>query len=346
MNRDVFAEWMKLQGKKVVKSESTYWHSQGIRMLQAFPDHMLIHPDQEELTELLVRNKTLGVRYSTSLEHNPGKISYHVICDTRNFSILSVPHAKRPTVRKALRECVVEPITFDKYAREGWDLYRDTLARQERHLDLSFSQWQRRCMAAKELNGFEVWGASVNGVLASAILACTIDDYAYLLVQSSRTSLLKKLPNNALIFGLTESLLRRPEIRVVHYGVHSLHAAVGVDEFKLHMGYRLTPVRQTVVFHPIVQRLANEAFYKSISFAQKRWHRSNFLMKAEGFMRFYLEGRLPICRQRFPEILTDERDRILAAACRDGHLGSQFPECLNCEVEFEIGLIQQPIRTL
>jgi hypothetical protein len=97
--------------------------------------------------------------------------------------------------------------------------------------------------------------------------------------------------NNALSFVVTQTMLSRPGVKSILYGLHSLDAPASVDEFKFRMGYTAKPVRQRVVFHPCLKPIFNHYSHAAVQ-RLLAWRPGDpILAKAEGMMRFYLERR-------------------------------------------------------
>lgn len=303
MNPGTFAEWLRRQGHNVVRTPSSWWFDQGPRVYQAFPYHWLIRPDREELIGFLRRTRSLGLRYSTDLDFPEGCISYHAVYQGEEYHLEQLGRWARKNVRRGLKNCVVEPITFERVAREGWDLQIDTLDRQGRRLEVERRVWERRCQAAGELPGFQAWGALVDGSLAASVITFLMDDTIYMLYQQCKRQYLTAHVNNALGFEVTRQAILRPEVRGILYGLHSLDAPPSVDEFKFRMGYQAKPVRQRVVFHPLLAPLFNPLTHRILSRGRRWKPGSPTLAKAEGMVRFYLQGRRPLGEQVWPDIL-------------------------------------------
>ena len=69
------------------------------------------------------------------------------------------------------------------------------------------------------------------------------------------------------------------------------------------MGYTAKPVRQRVVFNPLLSPLFNSATHAALR-QFRRWLPENpTLAKSEGLIRFYLEGKRALDQQRWPEAL-------------------------------------------
>lgn len=311
MNAEVFADWMRRQGHHVIKTENSYWHSQGPRVYQAFPYHRQIWPAEDELKQLLVENRAIGLRYSTPLSALAGAVSYHVIYDGPDYELMSLPKKARYDVRTGLKHVDVEPISFERLAQEGWGLRAETLQRQGRSGAEDATWWTDLCLTAKELPGFEAWGAIAEGKLVASLLAFSCDDCFLILYQESLTEYLRQGVNNALTYVVTNQVIKRTNITRVFYGLHSLDAPASVDQYKFRMNYVAQPVRQRVVFHPWLAPLFNPASHATLKQLQRLKPGSPLLAKSEGMVRFYLEGRRPLEKQQWSPHLAEVRDKLL-----------------------------------
>jgi hypothetical protein len=310
MNADIFSEWLRRQGRRVLRTPSSYWHEQGPRTYQAFPYHWMIEPSERELSELLQQHRAIALRYSTLPQAAVGRVSYHVVYDGRTYGLDQLSANARSNVRRGLRNCLVEPISLKRLADEGWRLCLDTLQRQGRDPQISQEAWQILCLAAGELPGFEAWGALVRGRLAASLITFQMDHCCYVLYPQCAREHMAAHVNNALSYAMTQAMIGRPMIGSIFYGLHSLDAPPSVDEFKLRMGYTAKPVRQRVVFHPWLAPLCNGASHAVLRqlLALKPGDRT--LAKTEGMIRFYLEGRRPVEEQDLPEPLQTLSARV------------------------------------
>jgi hypothetical protein len=137
----------------------------------------------------------------------------------------------------------------------------------------------------------------------ASIIAFTCDDCCTILYQQSATNYLAYGVNNALCYVFTHDMLSRPGITSLFYSLHSLDAPASVDKFKFRMGYRAKPVRQRVVFQTWLVPVFNRVSHAGVR-QLRRWRPGNpTLAKAEGLLRFYLEGQRPLHKQPWPECL-------------------------------------------
>ena len=302
MDAENFAEWYRRQGHSVVRTDSSYWFDAGPRVYQAFPFGWLIEPTGDELAALMWKHKILSLRYSTSLQAPIGKVSYHVtLSDPYNLDLLR--SQARNAVRRGLANSLIEPVPFERVADEGWRLQQDTLARQGRTASMSQADWVRICHSAIGLEGFEAWAAIVQGEMAASVIICRIEDTFYVPYAFSHSQYLDLYVNNALFYTFSCDLLARAGVKRIFFTVQSLDAPKSVDEFKFRMGLHAQAVRQRVVFHPLLEPFISASTHRIVTGLQKRYPARVALAKLEGMMRFYLEGKLPISQQAWPDCL-------------------------------------------
>jgi len=313
MNAECFAEWLRRQGYSVIRTPSSYWYEASARVYQAFPYHWLIEPDEEELLNLLGQRHGMALRYSTPLRSPLGCISYHAVYDNQTYTLSGLDRRSRQNVRAGLKNCRVEPIPLARLAEEGWALEKDTANRQGRELALSETIWRRRITAAQDLPGFEAWGALVDGRLVASLLTVQIEDWCELISQQCHRDYLNARVNNALAFVVTQTMVNRSGIRAIFYTLQSLDAPASVDDFKFRMGYVPKPVRQRVVFHPWFGVFAGTFTRTIVGRLLRSNPGSRTLAKADGMLRFHLEGKRPLEKQKSPECLLNLKMQVSEA---------------------------------
>jgi len=305
MNAENFGEWLRIQGHNVVRTTSGYWYDASPRVYQAFPYHWVIQPTEVELLNLLRQKRAIALRYSTPAANPFGCISYHAIYDEPRYTLDSLDRRSRQNIRKGLKNCCVEPISLERYAEDGWLLEVDTESRQGRKVKTSKKKWHRRYMAAADLPGFNTWGALVDGRLVASLITFQIEDCCEMISQQCHRDYLNKRVNNALSFVVTQTMINRTDIKSIFYSLQSLDAPESVDQFKFRMGYKAKPVRQRVVFHPLLAPFFNTVTHTIIRWMFSRQPHKSSLAKAEGMIRFYLEGKRSLAQQNWPKCLPD-----------------------------------------
>jgi len=312
MNPEIFAEWMRRQGHRVIRTTSSFWYSAGPRVLQAFPYHWQIQPSEEEIRSLMTDHRNLALRYSTPLEYPRGMASYHVVLQSP-YTLEGLRSQARNGVKRGLKYFAIEQISFERLATEGWGLQQDTLDRQGRLRSMDQEEWECLCRAADGLPGFETWAAVKDGELAAALIICRVDDVFNVPYALNHRKYLKNYVNNALFFAVSCEMLARENIREVFFTVQSLDAPPSVDDFKFRMGLMPIPVRQCVDFHPWVSPFATRGSHRLTKWLLQRNSHNPLLAKAEGMLRFHVAGQKPLAEQEWPGCLAAQKDEILAS---------------------------------
>ena len=307
MNAEVFAEWLRRQGHRVFRTTSSYWYDAGPRVLQAFPFHWLITPDEKEIRDLMLEHGIAALRYSTPLEFPNGIVSYHVVLK-RPYKFEMLRSQARNGVKRGLENFKVEQISFERLATEGWVLQQDTLMRQDRLRSMTKQEWERLCRSAEGLPGFETWAAISNNELAGAVIICRIDDVFNVPYAMSHSRFLAGHVNNAVFLTVSCEMLKRDGVNSIFFTVQSLDAPANVDEFKFRMGFEPKAVRQRVDFHPFLNPFANPTLHNLSKKLLQHDPSNPTLAKAEGMLRFHVKGRHRITEQEWPKCLTTEHE--------------------------------------
>jgi hypothetical protein len=310
MNAETFAEWMRRQGHHVFRTASSYWYDAGPRVLQAFPYHWLVTPDEKEIRDLMVGHGIAALRYSTPLDSPDGMVSYHVVLH-KPYELEMLRSQARNGVKRGLEHFKVERISFERLATEGWILQQDTLARQDRLRSMTREEWERLCRSADGLPGFEAWAAISNGELAGAVIICLIDDVFTVPYALSHSRFLADHVNNAVFFSVSREMLGREGVGSIFFTVQSLDAPANVDEFKFRMGLEPKAVRQRVDFHPLLNPFATPAIHTLTRKLLQRDPSNPTLAKAEGMLRFHVDGKRNITEQTWSECLAMQKDALL-----------------------------------
>ncbi|GAP11691.1 hypothetical protein BECAL_02882 [Bellilinea caldifistulae] len=308
MNVEIFAEWLRRQGHHIYQTASSYWYDAGPRVLQSFPYHWLIQPSSREIQDLLWKKNILAVRFSAPVNSPTGMISYHVVLEDPEYCLEKLKPQARNGIRRGLENCRIEQISFERLADEGWQLQRDTLERQNRLNSMKKEQWQRICLAAIGLPSLTTWAALVSSELAAAIITCRLADKVYVPYALSRSTFLGLHVNQALFYTACREIMSEPGITGIFFNLHSLDAPESVDEFKFRLGFTAKPVRQQIIFHPLVKPLINKTTYRIIVSRIEKDPQNTFLRKVEGMMRFFLRGKQPLADQPWPKCLENARE--------------------------------------
>ncbi|HVO23194.1 MAG TPA: hypothetical protein VMW56_06145 [Candidatus Margulisiibacteriota bacterium] len=293
MDAGAYAGFLQAIGHRVVVTSSAHWYDVSRFFFLSAPPQWLYDPGIDELRGILRRPRCLGVRFAAPLQSS-GKLSYQIVCDNRAYGLEALSANVRSKVRRGLKRCEVGPVSFPVIASAGRRAHADTLARQGRDGVLSGSKWDRFWAAAATTSGFEGWGAWSGDVLAAFLVSVTFDEGVEFLLARSCSDELGVYPNNALIFRVAEEMLVQRGVREITFGLESLEPVGPLDQFKFGMGFRRRPLRQRVVFHPLLRALLRQPPLRALI---RRWTERHgpeavFWRKAAGLLRFAEEGGL------------------------------------------------------
>ena len=310
MNPETFAEWLRRQGHLVVRTDSSYWYSAGPRVLQAFPYHWQIRPSEEEIRALMKDRGIFALRYSTPIDYPNGSVSYHIAL-RHPYTMDGLNSKARNGVKRGLKCFNVEQISFERLAMEGWLLQEDTLCRQNRLGCMTQAEWEQLCRSADGLPGFEAWAATADSNLAAALIICRINDVFNVPYALSHRDYLREHVNNALFYTVSCEMLGRECIREIFFTVQSLDAPPSVDDFKFRMGLLPVAVRQRVDFHPWLAPFATPMLHNLTATLLKHSDGNRLLPKAEGMLRFHVQGKRPLAEQEWPKCVDSLKEDLL-----------------------------------
>jgi hypothetical protein len=288
-----FASFLEQIGHRVVRTDSADWYDASSGFFLSLPSHRLLRPSEEEVRGILRHFPCLGVRFPAPLD-GPGKLSYQIVCDDPDYGLEKLSGNVRSKVRRGLRRCQVRRVSCAEVERLGLAANRDTLERQGRSARLNERNWGRYWQAAAVTPGMETWAAFVGEELAAFLVSVDFGDCVEFLLARSCRKHFDAYPNNALIFSVAEEMLVRRGIGKITFGLESLEPVGPLDQFKFSMGFRTEPLRQRVVFHPLLRALLQPAPVRAW---MRRWESRQgaeavFWRKAAGLLRFAEEAGL------------------------------------------------------
>jgi hypothetical protein len=303
-----FAEWYLRQGFNVISSDSSNWVEMAPRFFQAIPFHKTILPSEAEIAELIKREQLVGLRYSAPLEADWGKLSYFVTMRDKGYAYHKCHEKARRAAQKGNKLCTFRKLTIDELQRDGWDLRLDTLKRQGRVSAENQVWWERMCGSARGFQGIESMGGFIEGELAAAVLAVQVSDWYLILYHQSKSQYMSTGINNALTYHVTQEAMSRQEITGIYYGQQSLDAPFSVDEFKIRMGYDITPIKQCIALSPYLRGIPVSVPLMVMNYLMKVGVSSPMIEKCRGVLSFYVDGKKPIVKQHVPDCLSDFRE--------------------------------------
>jgi hypothetical protein len=276
-------------GFKTYRSASGWWYEAGPRFLLAVPTHIPLSIGDREAREVFRATGALGMRYVTS-QADVGRESWQMSAGGAEYSMEDFSANTRSKIRRGLKNNEIRLISGAELAREGEQAFLDTVERQGRAGRYGIERWHKLLAAADRAPGIEIWSAWHEGALAAYLLVMVFEDHCELYEARSRTDSLRHYPNNALIYTVTEEMLVRRRLREVTFGIEGLEELDTLDQFKLAMGFVRKPIRQHVIFRPVLRSaLAFRPVRQALDAMAARpgsrsfWRRAQSLITFAGF---------------------------------------------------------------
>lgn len=291
MDAAAYARFLEALGHRVVRVGDVAWYDVGRRFFMSAPPNFLVAPTAGEVAEVFRVTGAVGLRYAAPLSA-PGKLSYQIVLDDPGYGLESLSANNRSKVRRGIKRCRIEAVPLATIAEQGKRAHADTVGRQGRDGVLDGGRWERFFAVAAATDGFEGWGAYVDGELAAFLITVVFEDSVEFLLARSRSDMLTAYPNNALIFSVAEEMLTRRHLREITFGLESLEPVGPLDQFKFGMGFSQRPLRQRVVFHPLLRAALHSTAVRRplLWWADRRGADAVFWRKVSGLLRFATEA--------------------------------------------------------
>jgi hypothetical protein len=242
------------QGMRIYEGESTLWVEKRQFFLESLPQHRRIHLSRREAARMFLRGAAV-IRYTC--DETEGSSSFEYVWDDKSYGLDSLHKDAKRNVRKNLDSCNVRRVPYDLLRAEGCAINRSVFARQGRQMPVSFLTderlWRNYLDVCETLPFVEAYGAFIEERLCAFSLVLLMDDYCYTYHPFASAESLKHYAMNVLIYSLVRTMLDRPEISCVSYGLESFVPHPTLERFKLAMGCRKRPIGRRILVNPLAR---------------------------------------------------------------------------------------------
>jgi hypothetical protein len=242
------------QQMKLIEGDSCLWVEKRPFFLESMPQHRRIRVANAEAMRLYLRG-AMVVRYTC--EEAQGAASFEYVWDDKGFDLESLHKDAKRNVRKNIDSVLVRSVPYDILRSEGLAINLSVLQRQGRSVQRSFltdAELWGQYLDVCEVSPFvEAFGAFIDGKLCAFSLVLQMDRYCYTYQPFALVDSLKKYSMNVLIYSLVKTLLARPGVDCVSYGLESFAPHPSLERFKLAMGCRKRPIGRRVLINPLLR---------------------------------------------------------------------------------------------
>jgi hypothetical protein len=246
------------QGMRILEGESCLWVEKRKFFLESTPPHRRVHLRSGEAARLFLRG-VAAVRFTC--DETEGSPSFEYVWDDKKYDLDSLAKDAKRNVRLNLESCAVRRIEFGYLAQKGCAINRSVLARQGRSTDSFLTNeesWKGYMSVCETLSFLEAYGAFVEDQLCAFIVTLRLDDVCYTYHPHALAEYRTHYPMNVLLYSVVKTMLARPGISCVSYGLESFAARPTLERFKLAMGCRKRPIGRRLMIHPLARPLFSQ----------------------------------------------------------------------------------------
>lgn len=239
------------------------WRSMGLRLFVPTPSCFPVTFSPDDL-KLMWGNGAWFVQHVVR-EQDPGFDSYMFFVKDKSYDLATIKSRdRRHNIRRSLKHCTVDIVSFDLLAREGQRLIHDTYLRQGRNCgNQVLNRWNDYFTAASSNPLFRGWGAFVGKELAAAKIEFKFKGGIHPEAIFSRTDLLKYYTTNALLFVSTKETMKMDNTSYICYGLRPVTGEKqSLIDFKESLGFQRLPVKERLEVNPRLKLLCNKLSYK------------------------------------------------------------------------------------
>ncbi len=250
------AEFYEKLGIRFFFYSNHLWQSMGLRLFVPTPNCFPIALTEDELKSCWEKGAWF-LHYAVH-EDKPGLPSYVFLIDDKNYDLGSIKSTdRRHNVRRGLKNCTVDIVSFELLKREAHRLIHDTYIRQGRNCGKTvLKMWQDYFSAAASCPLFRAWGAFVGKELAAVKIEHMFLGGVHPQAVFSRSDLLKYYTTNALLFVSTKEAIKMDEVSYICLGLKPVTGEKrSLMEFKESLGFKKLAVRGTLQINPILRSI-------------------------------------------------------------------------------------------
>lgn len=273
---DVLARFADRCGQPVFEALGIHWLRRSRHLYQSLPPQRELELEPEQVDGVLRDRSLLAMQYPTpSSAGAPGGL---FVCRTQGYSLARMTKTRRARVRKGQERAELRRMDPDELLALGFALNLETMARQRR-FDPVFGEparWVRFVRAVREFDEVAVYGAFVEGELATYALTCRDGGWLHGLYKMQRTRSLRLNTSCALDAWILCDAARDPTVELLVNGL-----AQGPEdplfEYKCSLGFEVLPQRRVTQLHPVARCLARGVLVRAAQALSRSLPRSSGL---------------------------------------------------------------------
>ena len=279
-------EWAKYYDN-IIWIDNSPWELRNRLLIPISPPNAINNINRVKVKEALSKTSAL-LAYWTDNWNSEQSQWWWTVCDNKNYDIENIQNPTgRRAIRKGLENCSINRIEPERFAELTYKIFFKSLLSYNvpETKIISYQKYQETIIKQSNYAGFEMWGAFVEGELASYATCLVIDNVALFGSTKSDPEFHKYYPNNALFYHLTKHYLSERGISYVTNGPRTLLHSTTINDFLIKMGYRRVYSRLNIELSNKAKLLFNSGIGRAIQ--KLKFLKSilpNHFSKLNGFM--------------------------------------------------------------
>lgn len=232
-------EWAKYYDN-IVWIDNSPWELRNRLLIPVSPPNTIFNIEREKVKEAILKANALLAYWTDNWDSEQSQW-WWTVCDIKNYNIENIQNSTgRRGIRKGLETCSVDRIEPHKFAELAYNIYHKSLISYNipESKIISFNRYNEIIRRQSNYNGFELWGAFVEGKLASFATCLVIDNVALFGSTKSDPDFYKFYPNNALFYHLTKHYLGERGLSYITNGPRTLLHTTTINDFLIKLGYK------------------------------------------------------------------------------------------------------------
>lgn len=265
------------------------WRKYNRAIIPDTPPHLPINNTEEEIKLFIKQSKVFFARWESDFDCGKSTDFWFLINDIP-MELEDYDSKTRGSIRKGLRECIVDRITIDQLINEGYEVYLLAFKKYKTYLQSKTKQeFIDEIMATP--NNWEYWGVFYNKKMIGYSKVMVINNYAEYRSIKLHPRFLRHLPAESLIYTMNSNYLNKRKFKYVNNGARSIAHQTNFPLFLIRkFKFRKAYCRLNIVYNGKINLLVKclypfRGLLRLIRFGPFR--QSNILLKQESIRRSF-----------------------------------------------------------
>jgi hypothetical protein len=232
-------EWAK-HYSDIIWIDDTPWELRNRLLIPVSLPHTIYNVNRSKIREAILKTNALLAYWTDDWDRKQSEW-WWTCCDMKDYKLENIQNPTgRRGIRKGLESCSVNRIKPIDFTELTYNIYYESQLSYNIPTSeiISYNQYNERILKQSNYPGFELWGAFVNGKLASYAICLLIDNVVSFGSTKSDPEFHTFYPNNALFYHITNHYLSERGCSYITNGPRTILHSTTINDFLIRMGYK------------------------------------------------------------------------------------------------------------